>query len=72
MMDVKNSTRKKYLMAMRIFSDFLIYRGYIDVNHARECLKCPKVQKALPFSMDRDCYRQIYHAIVRRWGTGAI
>jgi len=71
-MDIKNSTRKKYLMAMRIFSDFLISKRFIDVNHARECLKCPKVQKALPFAMDRECFTNVYNAIYRRWGDGPL
>lgn len=71
-LDIKNSTRKKYLMSMRIFSDFLISKGFIDVNYARECLKCPKVQKALPFAMDRDCFTQVYNAIYRRWWDGML
>lgn len=71
-MNICNSTRKKYLMSMRVFADFLMYKGFIDVNYPRECLKSPKVQKALPFAMDRDCFTKIYNAIYRRWWDGML
>lgn len=71
-LEIKNSTRKKYLMSMRIFSDFLISKWFIDVNYSRECLKSPKVQKALPFAMDRTCFTQVYNAIYRRWWDGML
>ncbi len=67
--DISNSSRKKYLTTMRLFADFLLYKGFIDVNYPRE-IKSPKIQKAIPFAMDRLCFTRIYNAIERRWWTG--
>lgn len=70
--DISNSTRKKHLMAMRRFADFLLEEKMIEVNYPREIMQSPKVQKQLPFALDRDEFHSIYYAIEKRWGTGPI
>ena len=65
--DVTNSTKKKYLIFMRIFTDFLIKEKIVTVNLARE-KKNPKVQQRLPFALSREDIGTIYGALYRKWG----
>ncbi len=51
---------------MRIFADFLIHKGLVDMNYPRE-FKAPKIQQALPFAMDTACFTRVYDAIRNRW-----
>lgn len=64
--DVSTNTKKKYLITARIFSDFLIKKGMIQVNYARET-KAPRVQTQLPFALTRSDITSLYNAIERRW-----
>jgi site-specific recombinase XerD len=65
-LDISNNTKRKYLITMRLYADFLISKKLVEVNYPRE-MKVPRVQKALPFCMGRDNYIHIYNAIHRRW-----
>lgn len=69
--DITNNTKKKYLIFMRIFCDFLIYKKLVSVNFARD-KKNPKVQQRLPFSLSEEDIPRIYDAIYRRWGETSL
>jgi len=64
--DITNNTKKKYLIFMRIFSDFLIKQKIVTVNLARE-KKNPKVQQKLPFALSSEDILTIYGALYRKW-----
>lgn len=64
--DISANTKKKYLIAMRIFADFLIKKWIVTVNHPR-WMRSPRVQPQLPFALDRDDILTIYNAIDRLW-----
>lgn len=60
------STKKKYIIVLQIFSDFLLKKKIIEVNHARE-LMIPRVQTRLPIALSCDEVEQIRAYIVDIW-----
>lgn len=69
--DITNNTKNKYLIFLKVFSDFLIYKKIITVNFAREKKK-PKVQMQLPCALSKDDIITIYNAIYRKWAGSSL
>lgn len=64
--DISASTKKKYIITLQIFSDFLLKKGILEVNHARE-LPVPKSQKRLPIGLTTDEVDEIRKYIHHIW-----
>lgn len=66
--DITPSTRRKYVIVLQIFSDFLLKKKLLEVNHARELLKVPRIQKRIPIALSFDEVDRIRSHVLQLWG----
>ena len=51
--DISNSTRRKYIIAIWKFGDFLLKNKYFQKNFPRKIMELPKTKKILPSALKR-------------------